>query len=261
MKRKLALLAIVAVVGVNQVPYVYAATGTAVKVENKVTIKKDIKSVNYASMILESEIEDLLSATEEYKQSNPKASEDKISDYFIQLVFDKYNNRNQMQTFTTSNYLPTVQDNLGPTELNVFNSNPFKGVSCLTAGKSALSFTSMRWKDTYLFHNDNADAYRHSLWNAFMANSAGSTYAKQFADAHEKDFPNGTLETSMDLYNNARGREIGSKSYSGSSAGQVTSAIEAAILNAVKGGVMRRYVGGDIGTKTSLVATNSNGSK
>ena len=64
----------------------------------------------------------------------------------------------------------------------------------------------------------------------------------------------------MDLFNNALGRTIGSRSYSGNSS-QVSYAIRQAVLKAVKNGEARRFVGSDIGTKNTLQKTNSNGIK
>lgn len=64
----------------------------------------------------------------------------------------------------------------------------------------------------------------------------------------------------MDLFNNALGRTIGSRSYSENSS-QVSYAIRQAVLKAVKNGEARRFVGSDIGTKNTLQKTNSNGIK
>ena len=102
--------------------------------------------------------------------------------------------------------------------------------------------------------------FRHTLWNAYNAHDCGTTYAKKFADAHEKDFPNVALETEMDLFNNSLGRTIGSKSYPGN-ASQASYAIRQAVLTAVKNGEARRFQGMDIGTKTTLQKTNSNSIK
>ncbi len=49
----------------------------------------------------------------------------------------------------------------------------------------------------------------------------------------KKDNPNDALENQMDLFNNALGRTIGSRSYSGNSS-QVSYAIRQAVLKAVK---------------------------
>lgn len=62
------------------------------------------------------------------------------------------------------------------------------------------------------------DAFRHSLWNAYMSNSIGQDQAKQVADIHEKYWYSGELPKEMDLYNNQKGRDAyASLFYSGSS--------------------------------------------
>lgn len=68
------------------------------------------------------------------------------------------------------------------------------------------------WTDVFYTgargHNDNADAFRHALWNAFMVKRIGYAEAKKWADAHE-DYPNNPeLEKRMDLHNNNLGRSL-----------------------------------------------------
>lgn len=165
-----------------------------------------------------------------------------------------------MYAYDYANALPIVSSRLGTNEKKVFNSNPAKGVLVLSNAQAAITMTSQHWKNTHEYHNDNADAFRHTLWNAYNAHDCGVSYAKQFADAHEKDNPNDALENQMDLFNNALGRTIGSRSYLGNSS-QVSYAIRQAVLKAVKNGEARRFVGSDIGTKNTLQKTNSNGIK
>jgi hypothetical protein len=57
-------------------------------------------------------------------------------------------------------------------------------------------------------HNDSADAFRHALWNYSMTQRLGSLRAKQVADAYEIRNPGPENETVMDLWNNAKGREL-----------------------------------------------------
>ena len=69
--------------------------------------------------------------------------------------------------------------------------------------------------------DDNAaNAFRHTLWNALMAQELGYDMAKKFADAHE--YGQSGPSTEMDLYNNEFGRNIGKKYYgmSGNSLGK-----------------------------------------
>ncbi|MBC7951185.1 MAG: hypothetical protein H7Z12_05090 [Rhodospirillaceae bacterium] len=58
--------------------------------------------------------------------------------------------------------------------------------------------------------NGDGDAFRHALWAYKMAKEIGDGPAKAFGDAHERDDrPDG--ERLMDLYNNALGRQLGSR--------------------------------------------------
>ena len=53
---------------------------------------------------------------------------------------------------------------------------------------------------------DNADAFRHCLWNALMKKSVGADAAREWANAHEA-YSEG-VDREMDLYNNEVGRGI-----------------------------------------------------
>jgi len=71
------------------------------------------------------------------------------------------------------------------------------------------------WKD-----GDRGNAFRHALWNAIMALNITKTKAEIFANAHEDvgmtdaelmydewNGYNGLMHKSMDLHNNAKGRD------------------------------------------------------
>lgn len=169
-----------------------------------------------------------------------------------------------MQTSrAASNYLPSEKVKLGSNEARVFNSNVSKGLGALNAAGIASKRTTDLWKSTFGYHNDNADAFRHSYWNALMSKNCGYAYAESFANAHEKDYPNVAPETTMDAFNNKVGRDIGvSKSYNLPNAMQISSAIEKDVLSAIKNGRMKRFVGSDLRSNNKiLVKTNSNGLK
>ncbi|WP_016700724.1 WXG100 family type VII secretion target [Actinoalloteichus spitiensis] len=57
-------------------------------------------------------------------------------------------------------------------------------------------------------HN-HVDAFRHAYWNARMTQEFGAEWSEAFATAHERKPENGRYPEAMDLYNNERGREIG----------------------------------------------------
>lgn len=56
-------------------------------------------------------------------------------------------------------------------------------------------------------HNGPQDAWRHCYWNCRMAHVIGKEDAKDIADNHEKHGGGPALENTMDLYNNAVGRD------------------------------------------------------
>ena len=69
------------------------------------------------------------------------------------------------------------------------------------------------WIDTHIQFgyngtDDESDAFRHTLWNAYMTSDMGVTKAEEFATNHE--IPSVQNEgREMDLHNNRIGREIG----------------------------------------------------
>ena len=69
------------------------------------------------------------------------------------------------------------------------------------------------WIDTYMQfgyngRDDESDAFRHALWNAYMASDIGITKAEEFASNHELSSGQ-NKGREMDLHNNRIGREIG----------------------------------------------------
>ncbi|OYQ34518.1 hypothetical protein CHU95_10880 [Niveispirillum lacus] len=59
------------------------------------------------------------------------------------------------------------------------------------------------------YGNDgHTDAFRHAYWNALMTKRFGSDFAEKFATAHEAVPGNPPGRMSMDLFNNAVGRQI-----------------------------------------------------
>ena len=64
-------------------------------------------------------------------------------------------------------------------------------------------------------HNGQGDAFRHAVWSALSTVRIGGTLTSQLTTAHEnRPTPTGyteaqyNAEKQMDLYNNARGREL-----------------------------------------------------
>ena len=58
-------------------------------------------------------------------------------------------------------------------------------------------------------HNGPADAFRHCYWSCLMSKEIGEEQSKKIGDIHEECASNqDPAEASMDLHNNAKGREI-----------------------------------------------------
>ncbi|MHB1167521.1 MAG: DUF6973 domain-containing protein [Carboxydocellales bacterium] len=101
-----------------------------------------------------------------------------------------------------------ILENLGPRERKVFMSNPAKGMLVVMDASTAATSAEYLYKDLW---NGKGDAYRHGLWQGLAAYHTGAEYAKAFGDAHEADFPGSKTQTTMDLFNNSVGRNIGIK--------------------------------------------------
>lgn len=108
-----------------------------------------------------------------------------------------------------SSLLPTSKDFLNDEEKAVFNSNPIYGLSVLLQASYANSqelgrFGSNTWAT-------NGDAFRHALWNALGTHFTSESYMQRFATAHETgspDYDPNSIDTKMDLKNNATGRSL-----------------------------------------------------
>ncbi|QLH06079.1 DUF6973 domain-containing protein [Nitrosopumilus ureiphilus] len=84
--------------------------------------------------------------------------------------------------------------------------NPYDAYIANTKANQALKKTQEKFPSGG--HNDDADAYRHALWNCLMARQIGASEAKKFGDAHENYDGNPENEKEMDLHNNKKGRDL-----------------------------------------------------
>ena len=236
------------------------------------TIISQNKQIDYASIVEKLDINELDNFVQAEKSRNPEDSEQileqKLKAKILQEGLDKkiiFINNNGHITFNqdisnqSSPYsygdLPIINNKLGDNEKRVFNKSLVKGLNVLTSAQTSMSYYKSYYNSTSNYEDDNADAFRHSLWMALSAHKTGVPYAIEFGMAHEVDFP------SSDLYNNNAGATIASK-IPGNAPNETAEELALEFVNdAVKNGVMRRFKGSDIGTKTFLVNTNAVGSK
>jgi hypothetical protein len=102
---------------------------------------------------------------------------------------------------------PDIWEQLNSHEKQLVWEHPLAGVRVYLAKRDAEQWAQQQSSEGA--HNGLQDALRHTMWNCLMANSIGSDLAKEFADAHEESSSD-VQETTMDLNNNAVGREIAS---------------------------------------------------
>ncbi|GAB3693520.1 DUF6973 domain-containing protein [Corynebacterium nasicanis] len=85
--------------------------------------------------------------------------------------------------------------------------------SCVIAANAASKASDeaeIRFPGSNSLHNGKGDAYRHCDWNAYMVMRIGAWGAERVATNHELMGSGSPEENSMDYFNNAQGRLIGS---------------------------------------------------
>jgi len=94
--------------------------------------------------------------------------------------------------------------------------HPFFFISTIKATFDVLRISQKEFPNTHGFHN-KANAFRHALWNVFIAKQCSLfsrkshkviLWTKEFTDWHEEFSPNEDLPRLMDLHNNCIGREL-----------------------------------------------------
>lgn len=110
---------------------------------------------------------------------------------------------------------PAVPPGIDPDYFNQLNDeekslcwqNP---VQCYNVGKYAQwAFSWAQQVESTGAHNGPQDALRHVSWSGRITFEYNANVAKKWTDAHESSSSD-PLETNMDQFNNAKGREIGS---------------------------------------------------
>lgn len=108
-----------------------------------------------------------------------------------------------------------LKDRMSSSELELFNTltTAQKGLY-LQAAAEAYAYAEIFYPQPV--RNRKGDAVKHTLWNALSTIYIGATLTKQLTDAHEEitfdsGYQNHYKEKQMDLYNNAKGRELGNQ--------------------------------------------------
>lgn len=100
--------------------------------------------------------------------------------------------------------LSDFQNTLNDAEMKMVAQHPIQAAQVYRAASKAEEMTVRFYGNNG--YQDNADAYRHCLWNALMKKYIGEAAAKEWANAHE--YYSEGMDKEMDLFNNEVGRDI-----------------------------------------------------
>ncbi|MGN1156713.1 MAG: DUF6973 domain-containing protein [Agathobacter sp.] len=177
-------------------------------------------------------------------QNNPSITEDELNIYIMNSIQSEYYSQIKART-----NVPTSQSILNDAEKTLFASHPIKGLYVLSCANTATTWTNNLFNSsvTYL---GNGDAYRHAFWQALIAEAYGTSFAKQWGDAHEST--SSGVDKEMDLRNNDIGRNLGAsiKGYQ-----NIEARLSSALLTKISNGELWRVVNGQ------LCATDGTGRK
>lgn len=166
--------------------------------------------LNYFSdPVLAKYIEDIGNKLRTYKKENPNISNKQLDEYADNIVLQLASEVDHLKSKTSYDLYGYITNRLNSQEITLFNNNRAKGLICLANGKLAINYAEDNYHG-YVLHNDNGDAFRHALWNYGMTIDVGSSFARQWSDAHEYGASGQPIaERNMDLYNNRVGINLG----------------------------------------------------
>ncbi len=206
----------------------YIITSKKVEKENKK------KAAYYDNMINEQLTEEEIAFAdfvEQVKKDNPDLSPEELVD--IIFAEDEVLSPNMYPMMMSKSGASSLYEDALNTWGKLTNDEkllvvlyPTDAIKVQAAQKKTDEITIARYGD--MLDGDEANAFRHALWNALMADSIGKTKAKWFADAHEAVMSgihegeeatdeeieswfwnghNGLEHRDMDYHNNAMGRD------------------------------------------------------
>lgn len=247
-KRKLLSGALTGIIVLGSVLNVHAQEA---KLHNESTLQIILNNPmqlnsNIADVITPSGAHEVMEKVNELTTLHPQLSEEQIHSFVVYHLNQKYG-----KIATKSSGLP-YEGRLNPKEKELFNANPVKGTRVLNYAYNAEVRAEARYTPSSLYQG-NGDAFRHALWNALMAKDLGTSYAKQWGDAHE--YGSSGIDKEMDLYNNDKGRTIVSSIAGGMDSPYWQPRLESELVKNIDNGRLKRIV------NNRLVWTNSSDKK
>ena len=105
-----------------------------------------------------------------------------------------------------------AQKGVSDAEKKIAKKDPVGAIKGNNAKDIANQYQQELYPNTYQFDANQANAFKHAMWNAVMTDKIGEKRAKKFADAHEAPYLKIQPELcKMDLFNNEMGRQIAIK--------------------------------------------------
>ncbi|WP_159649098.1 DUF6973 domain-containing protein [Erysipelothrix aquatica] len=140
-------------------------------------------------------------------EETPNLSEEDINSILIDYIFSdefKHDKENRVQ----ARNLYDQYSSLTSAEKDLVKRYPFQAVTVRKIAQDADRATVEYYANapSHEFHNGNADAYRHCVWNMFMTIHLSRSEAEMWATAHEQNPNQPQIEKEMDLMNNSVGR-------------------------------------------------------
>ncbi|ABE52036.1 DUF6973 domain-containing protein [Methanococcoides burtonii] len=168
------------------------------------------ENIKESQMLQYIDIEELYTEVNSYIEKNPDATDKQINNYTLQKIRELYDVSKSDRDGSSRVSYPGYY--LNDQEALLFTENPWKGAKSCFYGLSSESETV----NVFGFNgaNDASDAFRHTYWNALMVRHIDYTWAYRWATAHE--YYSSGLPKTMDLWNNIKGRQIGSNNPSAS---------------------------------------------
>ena len=107
------------------------------------------------------------------------------------------------------NKIQAGYNELTPPEKALAKKHPIAAYKVSKAREIADQYAQERYGDNWKHGYNEANAFRHAMWNAVMTDMIGEEKAKKFADAHEAEYLTDQPELcAMDFHNNQLGRQI-----------------------------------------------------
>jgi hypothetical protein len=186
---------------------------------NTTTYPNGRTAVELLAVVNGTGIDVALENLKQWVSTNPGQSESQIEIKFRDLLIQTAANPIYAAVSSTitlqvdyANNIPVKTPQLNNQEKTICNESAYYCALILVAGRNAYDWLGQffPWQ---LYRVDNeADAFRHTSWNAFMRVYIGLDRAKRFADAHEYGSTTqiqGSIGQQMDFFNNDIGRIIG----------------------------------------------------